>query len=99
MSQLIISGAAERDLTEIGDYIAGDSPARARMFIAEIRAKAAQAAQRPRSFRARDDLAPGLRSVLHGRYVIFFRELDGAVRIERILHSARDLPFVFDAGR
>jgi plasmid stabilization system protein ParE len=29
-----------------------------------------------------------------GRYVIFFRVLDGTVRIERVLHGARNLPAV-----
>lgn len=95
MPRLIISGAAERDITDIGDFIAGDNPARARTFIAELRAKAAQAAERPRSFRARDDVAPGLRSTLHGRYVIFFRELPDEVRVVRVLHGARDLGGVF----
>ena len=27
-------------------------------------------------------------------YVIFFRVIDGAVRIERVLHGARNLPVV-----
>jgi plasmid stabilization system protein ParE len=29
-----------------------------------------------------------------GRYVIFFRVLDDVVRIERVLHGARNLPVV-----
>jgi plasmid stabilization system protein ParE len=28
-------------------------------------------------------------------YVIFFRVLDGTVRIERVLHGARNLPMLF----
>jgi len=28
------------------------------------------------------------------RYVIFFRVIDGVVRIERVLHGARNLPVV-----
>jgi len=43
---------------------------------------------------ARDDLAPGLRMAALDRYVIFFRVIDGVVRIERVLHGARNLPVV-----
>jgi len=42
----------------------------------------------------RDDLAPGLRMAALDRYVIFFRVIDGVVRIERVLHGARNLPVV-----
>jgi plasmid stabilization system protein ParE len=33
-----------------------------------------------------------------GRYVIFFRVLDDTVRIERVLHGARNLPVVLGPG-
>ncbi|MCP3055456.1 type II toxin-antitoxin system RelE/ParE family toxin [Aurantimonas marianensis] len=55
-----------------------------------MEAKAWQAAHGPRSFRARDDISPGLRAAVHGRYLLFFRELDDEVRIVRVLHGARD---------
>ena len=45
---------------------------------------------------ARPELGAGLRSCAHGRYVVFFRVDDTVVRIERILHGARDLPSQFD---
>ena len=43
---------------------------------------------------ARSDLAPGLRMTLHGRYIVLYRDLPGetTVRVERVLHSARNLP-------
>jgi toxin ParE1/3/4 len=44
--------------------------------------------------RARIDLAPGVRMAVHGRYLVFYRDLpaDNAVRVERVLHGARNLP-------
>jgi plasmid stabilization system protein ParE len=33
-----------------------------------------------------------------GSYVIFFRVLDGTVRIERVLHGVRNLPMLFGGG-
>jgi toxin ParE1/3/4 len=48
----------------------------------------------PLSYPGREDLAPGLRMAPLGRYVIFYRVLDDMVRIERVLHGARNLPVV-----
>ena len=70
MAQLIILPAAKADLIEIGDFIAQDNPARALSFVAEIEAKMLQAAERPESFPARDDVHTGLRSARHGRYPV-----------------------------
>jgi len=41
----------------------------------------------------RADLAEGLRMAVHRRYLVFCREIpgEGAVRIERVLHGARNL--------
>jgi hypothetical protein len=43
---------------------------------------------------ARSDLAPGLRMAVHGRYLVLYRDLpeENIVRVERVLHSARNLP-------
>jgi toxin ParE1/3/4 len=89
--------AARIDLIEIADFIALDNPARALSFIAEIEAIMSTIAERPGSFPARDELAAGLRSARHGRYLIFFVTGDDMVQIVRVLHGARDLPRVFDA--
>jgi toxin ParE1/3/4 len=46
-------------------------------------------------WRARDELAPGLRSVLKQPYVIFYRVNDGGVEAARVLHGRRNFPEVF----
>ena len=46
--------------------------------------------------RARDDLSPGLRSVLVGDYLLFYRVSEAAVEFARILHGRRDLSVAFD---
>lgn len=91
MVRLIVLPAARADLIEIGDFIAQDNPARALSFVAEIEARMLQAADRPESFPARDDVHAGLRSARHGRYLIFFLDAGEEVRIVRVLHGARDL--------
>lgn len=96
MKPLEIAPAARADLIGIGSYIAEDNPERAMSFVAELEAKAMQAAERPLSFSSRDDISPGLRSASHGRYLVLFRDLSDRVRIVRVLHGARDLPGAFN---
>ena len=70
-----------------------DNPARAASFVEELAGLCREAARAPESFPARPELAAGLRMAVHGRYLVFFRDLPDAaeVRIERVLHSARNL--------
>lgn len=80
-------------MDEIGRYIARDNPIRAASFIAEIEAKCLALLRAPEAYPTRPDLAQGVRMAVHRRYLIFYRDLSdiGAVRIERVLHGARDL--------
>ena len=97
MKRLTFSPAARADLLAIARHIAEDNPDRALSFVAELEAKAAQATERPGSFPAREDIVPGLRSIVHGRYLLLFLELADEVRIVRVLHTARDLMRAFGA--
>ena len=91
LPRFIILPAARLDLIEIGDFIALDNPRRALSFVAEIEALMVKASERPASFPAREELGPGLRVAVHGRYLIFFREVGEEVQIVRVIHGARDL--------
>ncbi|WP_347486169.1 type II toxin-antitoxin system RelE/ParE family toxin [Vandammella animalimorsus] len=80
-------------------YIAADNPVRALSFVRELRAQCQRIALSPRSYRLRPELGKSIRSCAHGRYVIFFESDEhDAVLIVRILHGARDLPALFQAG-
>ena len=89
---VVFSPAAERDLESIGDYIAADNPSRAITFLREIRERCKTLEESPRAAPQRDDIAPGIRMVVQGRYLIFYSLDDDCLRIERILHSARNIP-------
>ena len=89
--RLIFAPLALADLEEIGDYIALDNPSRALSFIRELRAQCRKIVDNPLAFPAREDLAPGLRVLPQGQYLIFYRPMDTTVRVERILHRARDV--------
>ena len=86
-----ISRRAEMDLAEITDFIALDNLGRAHQFEEELLQHAQKIGLTPLAYVERPDLAPGLRSCAHGAYVIFFTVHADGVRIERILHGARDL--------
>ena len=85
-----MSRRAQRDLAEITDFIALDNPERADQFEVELLDHAHRIARAPLAYVERSDLQPGLRSCAHGAYVIFFTVNEAGVRIERILHGARD---------
>ncbi|SHF83984.1 ParE toxin of type II toxin-antitoxin system, parDE [Loktanella atrilutea] len=59
MPRLVILPIARADLIEIGDFIAQDNPERALSFMTEIEDKMQEAAKRPESFPARDDVCQG----------------------------------------
>lgn len=94
MAAVTFSPRSRQDLLEIGDYIAKDSRANARRFVAKLVEQCKRIGAAPLGFPGREDLAPGLRMAALGRYVIFFRVIEGTVRIERVLHGARNLPTV-----
>ncbi len=86
-----VTALAERDLADIGDYIALENRIRAASFIAEIEARFAEIAAHPSIYRLRDEVLPDIRAANHGRYLIYFRcEANGDVVFLRVLHSARD---------
>ena len=89
--RLEFSPAAEDDLEEIGDYIALDNPATAVQFIDKLRDQCERLLKSPVGYVARPEVGEGLRSCAHGRYLLFFRVEADVLRIERILHSARDI--------
>jgi toxin ParE1/3/4 len=92
--RLLLSPRAAADLEEIADYIARDNPGLAASFVAELEATCRAVAASPQLYPARSDLAPVLRMAVHGRYIVLYRDLPGenTVRVERVLHSARNLP-------
>jgi toxin ParE1/3/4 len=94
--RLLLSPRAAADLEEIADYIARDNPVRAASFVAELEATCQAVAASPEHYPARSDLAPGLRMAVRGRYLVLYRNLPGenTVRVERVLHGARNLPWL-----
>lgn len=82
---------AEKDLEQIGDYIAQDNPGRAWRFVRELRERCMSLAETPEAF----PLVPryerlGVRRRVHENYVIFYRVEGADVVIVHVLHGAMD---------
>jgi toxin ParE1/3/4 len=95
---VIFAPAAAQDIEEIGDYIHAENPAAAMRFVVALRERCGRIADAPRGGAPRPDLWPALRSIAFQRYVIFYSVESDVVRIERILHGARDIEAIFDEG-
>ena len=96
MRQYRVSAATKADLDEIWFYIAQDNPEAADRFIRALVTRFLRLASMPEMGRRREELAPRLRSLAFGNYVIFYRPMENGVEIARVLHGARDLPPLFE---
>ena len=86
---------ALEDLIVIWSYIADDNSDAADRLLDEIDEICNTLAEAPHAGRLREDLAPELRSLPVGNYVIFYRPHGDGVIVIRVLHGARDLPGMF----
>lgn len=77
-------------MDEIYDYIANDKPDAARRWLMNTMAQFAWLSKTPLVDESRDDVRPGLRSISHGNYVIYFRCRPDCVEVVRVLHGTRD---------
>lgn len=89
--KVTFSPAARDDLMEIAVFIAQDNPKRALTFADELEDKCIGLGQTPGIGTMRPELGEGIRMLPHRRYLIFYREARGVLRIERIVHGARDI--------
>ena len=82
---------ASHDLESIGDFIAQDSPLRAKNYVKKLRDQCNNIAQTPLAFRLRTELGANIRSSAYGNYAIFFCADENVLRILRILHGSIDI--------
>jgi toxin ParE1/3/4 len=79
------------DWKEALDYLEERNPQAAQRLAEEMKQRCEQLGKLPGLGRARDDLKPGLRSIVVQRYTVFYRATDTSVQIVRILHGSRDI--------
>ena len=96
MPRVLRTSQAELDRVEIALCIARDNPAAADCLLETIDEKCRLLAQMPEMGRKRPDLAPDLRSLPVGHYVIFYRPAPDGIQVIRVLHGSRDIPALLD---
>ena len=89
--KLVFSPAAKDDLIDIAVFIAQDNEARALTFVDELENKCRALGASPGIGTLRPELGDGVKMLPYGRYLIFYRDVNKGLRIERIMHSARDI--------
>lgn len=99
MARVVFAPAAAADLTEISDYIAADNRPAALVLIDRLERQAATLAAQPGIGRARPELWPDLRSFALGKYVLFYRPIEGGIEIVRVLHGMQDIERIFEEGQ
>jgi toxin ParE1/3/4 len=95
VARITLRSEAETDVLEIWGYIADDSVVEADHWLDRLDEKFALWAEQPSIGRSREELAPGLRSMPFGRYVVFFMPQAEGIDIVRVLHGSRDVDQAF----
>lgn len=89
--RLDITPAAQADIRQIYSYSKQQwGSARARLYADEIRARMHQLPKGEASGTNADDITPGLRRLVAGSLVIWFRVQPDSLLIIRVLHQSRD---------
>ncbi len=86
---------AEEDLIEIWIYIAQDNPAAADRLIDKFDSKFFLLAEQPALGPAREDIAPELRYLPVGNYLILYRIIESGIEVVRVVQGARHLKSLF----
>jgi toxin ParE1/3/4 len=95
MARIIRAPAAETDAVEIWAYIAADNPSAADRLLDRFDRIFQKLATQPLLGRAVEQIAPNLRFIPIGSYLVFYRVTEDGVEIARILHGARDITAEF----
>jgi toxin ParE1/3/4 len=91
MAAIRRTARAEDDLVEIWLYIAADNPDAADRMLEEIDRNCVLLAGNPLLGRARPDIAPDLRYLPIGNYLILYRVVSDGIEVVRAVHGARRL--------
>jgi len=89
---ILFAPNAEKNLEDIRDYIEDNGDAKAADSVVEKIFNVCSSLQKmPKMGKARDELAPGVRSITSGNYVIYYRINEQSIDVLRVWHSHRDI--------
>ena len=88
---------ARADLKSIGQYTGLQWGAELqKKYLAQLYKRFDQISKSPHLGRERPELATGIRSVLEGKHIIFYRVRDASIEIVRVLHQSMDVKRQFE---
>jgi toxin ParE1/3/4 len=94
--RVILSPEAAEDLLAIWAFGAREwSPEQADRYLRDIDDMLERVRENPKLGHKRDDLIPGLRSILVRPHLIFYRQTTQAIQIARVLHDRLDTIMYF----
>lgn len=91
MKPLVYATRALEDLEAILRYVGSDDAEAAVRLVRAIQSQCEAIQRTPGIGERQEDLARLLRRFCFRRYAIYYRDLENQVRIERVLHGARDV--------
>ena len=92
MLEVIYSKRAEQDIFEIGYYLGERNPFASEQLLSKIYKSCDNLQNFPFIGQQCDEISIGIRYLVIGNYLVFYKVNNQMVRILRILHSARHLP-------
>ncbi len=99
MKPFRLAPKASADLDQIAAFIARDNPIRAATFVEELLSVCRRIPAHPENYPRRSHLGPGMRVAIHKSYLVFFTNHPDEIRVERVLHSARNTARLFEEDR
>lgn len=103
--RVIIREAAKRDVAEQWDYLRDRSPDAAERYVAAVRAMFERLVATPGMGPLRNYGNAALSGMRmkpvagFGKYLIYYRPVDGGIEIIRVLHSARNIAAILRKER
>ena len=98
MAQIVRTPQANDDLFSIWEYIAQRNTSAADTLTRRFDEAFRTLASNPGIGQRQDRYRPGLRCFPVGSYIIFYLTIDDGIEVVRVLHGARDIPTLFEAG-
>jgi len=95
MARVLRRPRAAEDIAAVWDFIADDNPDAADHWVDQLDTQLRLLATQPLMGRARDELAPGIRSFPFGRYLVFYLPIGDGIDVVRVLHGTRDVDTAF----
>ena len=95
MARVLRRPRAAEDIAAVWDFIADDNPDAADHWVDQLDTQLRLLATQPLMGRARDELAPGIRSFPLGRYLVFYLPIGDGIDVVRVLHGTRDVDTAF----